>query len=139
MMKRETKKAGRRANKDDRFVAEVLVDVYRKALATQDKRLTLIDEKNPQDQCVVDGSDIRPLLALLDNFAKHGTFKSAKIPLLEDIEIRMQFNELRRSGLTYAKAAQQLAEEKNVSVSTIERKVKKVDTPGVLSMLAKIG
>ena len=80
MMKRETKKAGRRANKDDRFVAEVLVDVYRKALATQDKRLTLIDEKYPQDQCVVDGSDIRPLLALLDNFAKHGTFKSAKIP-----------------------------------------------------------
>jgi hypothetical protein len=139
MMKRETKKAGRRANKDDRFVAEVLVNVYRKALATQDKRLTLIDEKNPQDQCVVDGSDIRPLLALLDNFAKHGTFKSAKIPLLEDIEIRMQFNELRRSGLTYAKAAQQLAEEKNVSVSTIERKIKKVDTPGVLSMLAKIG
>jgi hypothetical protein len=139
MMKRATKKAGRRANKDDRFVAEVLVDVYRKALATQDKRLTLIDKKNPQDQCVVDGSDIRPLLALLDNFAKHGTFKSAKIPLIEDIEIRIQFNELRRSGLTYAEAAQQLAEEKNVSVSTIERKVIKVDTPGVLSMLAKIG
>ena len=139
MMKREIKKAGRRANKDDRFVAEVLVDVYRKALATQDKRLTLIDEKNPQDQCVVDGSDIRPLLALLDNFAKYGTFKSAKIPLLEDLEIRIQFNELRRSGLTYAEAAQQLAEEKNVSVSTIERKVKKVDTPGVLRMLAKIG
>jgi len=139
MMKRETKKAGRRANKDDRFVAEVLVDVYRKALATQDKRLSLIDEKNPQDQCVVDGSDIRPLLALLDNFAKHGTFKSAKIPLLEDLEIRIQFNELRLSGLTYAEAAQQLAEEKNVSVSTIERKVKKVDTPGVLSILAKIG
>jgi len=139
MMKRETKKAGRRANKDDRFVAEVLVDVYRKALATQDKRLSLIDEKNPQDQCVVDGSDIRPLLALLDNFAKHGTFKSAKIPLLEDLEIRIQFNELRLSGLTYGEAAQQLAEEKNVSVSTIERKVKKVDTPGVLSILAKIG
>jgi hypothetical protein len=139
MMKRETKKAGRRANKDDRFVAEVLVDVYRKALATQDKRLTLIDEKNPQDQCVIDGSDIGPLLALLENFAKHGTFKSAKIPLLEDIKIRIQFNELRLSGLTYAQAVQQLAEEKNVSVSTIERKVKKVDTPGVLSMLAKIG
>ena len=139
MMKRETKKAGRRANKDDRFVAEVLVDVYRKALATQDKRLTLIDEKNPQDQCVVDGSDIGPLLALLENFAKHGTFKSAKIPLLEDIEIRIQFNELRLSGLTYAQAVQQLAEEKNVSVSTIERKVKKVDTPGVLSMRTKIG
>ena len=138
MMKRETKKAGRRANKDDRFVAEVLVDVYRKALATQDKRLTLIDEKYPQDQCVVDGSDIRPLLALLDNFAKHGTFKSAKIPILEEIEIRVQFNELRRSGLTYAEAAQRLAEEKNVSVSTIERKVKKVDTPGALSMLEKI-
>ena len=139
MMKRETKKAGRRANKDDRFVAGVLVEVYRKALATQDKRLTLIDEKNPHDQCVVDGSDIEPLLVLLDNFAKHGTFKSAKIPLLEDIEIRIQFNELRRSGLTYAESAQQLAEEKNVSVSTIERKVKKVDSPGVLSMLAKIG
>lgn len=139
MMKRETKKAGRRANKDDRFVAEVLVDVYRKALATQDKKLILIDEKNPQDQCVVDGSDIEPLLALLDNFAKHGTFKSAKIPILEDIETRIQFYDLRRRGLTYAEAAQQLAEEKNMSVSNIERRIKKIDSSEVLSMLAKIG
>ena len=138
-MKRETKKAGRRANKDDRFLAEVMVDVYRKALAITDGRLTLIDGKNPQDQCVVDASDIRPLLALLDNFAKHGTFKSAKVPLLENLEIRIKFYELRRSGLTYAEAAQQLAEENNMSISSIERRIKKIDVPGVLSFLAKIG
>lgn len=137
-MKRETKKAGRKANKDDRLVAEILVDIYQKAEAEQDGKLTLISENNPEDQWIVDSSDIKPLLALLDNFAKHGTFKSAKIPMLENIEIRIEFDRLRDSGLTYAEAVQKLSEEKNMSVSSIERRVKKIDTRGALSSLTKI-
>ena len=137
-MKRETKKAGRKANKDDRLVAEILVDIYQKAEAEQDGKLTLISENNPEDQWIVDSSDIKPLLALLDNFAKHGTFKSAKILMLENIEIRIEFDRLRDSGLTYAEAVQKLSEEKNMSVSSIERRVKKIDTRGALSSLTKI-
>ena len=137
-MKRETKKAGRKANKDDRLVAEILVDIYQKAESEQDGKLTLISENNPEDQWIVDSSDIKPLLALLDNFAKHGTFKSAKIPMLENIEIRIEFDRLRDSGLTYAEAVQKLSEEKNMSVSSIERRVKKIDTRGALSSLTKI-
>ena len=137
-MKRETKKAGRRANKDDRFVAEILVDIYQKALVEQDGKLTLIAKNNSEDQWVLDSSDIKPLLALLDNFAKHGTFKSAKIPIQENIEIHIEFNRLRDSGLTYAEAVQQLSEEKNMSISNIERRVKKIDVRGGLSSLPKI-
>jgi len=136
-MKRETKKAGRRANQDDRFIAEVLADVYQKALKEQDGRLTLVADNDPLDQCAIDSSDIRPLIDLLDNFAKHGTFKSAKIPILENIELRIKFNELRKKGLTYAQATEQLAEEKNMSVSGIERRVKKIDQRSGLSILSK--
>ena len=105
-MKRETKKAGRRANRDERFVAEVLVDVYQKALEQPDGMLTFNNENDPEDQCLIDSSDIRPLLDLLDNFAKHGTFKSAKIPLLENIAIRKRFEELRLNGIKYSDAVQ---------------------------------
>lgn len=136
-MRREIKKAGRRANKDDRFLAEILVEIYQKALTEHDGILTLVAENDPEDQCVIDSSEIKPLLALLDNFAKHGTFKSAKIPKLEIIEIRAAFIRLRDSGLTYAEAAQQLSQEKNMSVSNIERRVKKINTPGALSSLIK--
>ena len=136
-MRREIKKAGRRANKEDRFLAEILVDIYQKALTQHDGNLTLVAENDPEDQCVIDSSDIKPLLALLDNFAKHGTFQSAKIPKLEIIEIRAAFKRLRDSGLTYAEAAQQLSLEKNMSVSSIERRVKKINTPGALSILIK--
>jgi uncharacterized protein HemY len=134
-MKRETKKAGRRANQDERFIAEVLVDVYQKALEQPDGMLTLNNENNPEDQCLIDSSDIKPLLDLLDNFAKHGTFKSAKIPLLENIAIRKRFEELRSNGMKYSDAVQQLAEENNMSVSTIERRVSKNGKPGELSSL----
>jgi uncharacterized protein HemY len=134
-MKRETKKAGRRANQDERFIAEVLVDVYQKALKQPDGMLTLNNENNPEDQCLIDSSDIKPLLDLLDNFAKHGTFKSAKIPLLENIAIRKRFEELRSNGMKYSDAVQQLAEENHMSVSTIERRVTKNGKPGELSSL----
>ena len=134
-MKRETKKAGRRANQDERFIAEVLVDVYQKALEQPDGMLTLNNENNPEYQCLIDSSDIKPLLDLLDNFAKHGTFKSAKIPLLENIAIRKRFEELRSNGMKYSDAVQQLAEENNMSVSTIERRVSKNGKPGELSSL----
>jgi len=134
-MKRETKKAGRKANQDERFVAEVLVDVYQKALEQPDGMLTLNNENNQEDQCLIYSSDIRPLLDLLDNFAKHGTFKSAKIPLLENIAIRKRFEELRLNGIKYSDAVQQLAEENHMSVSTIERRVTKKGKPGGLSSL----
>jgi hypothetical protein len=71
----------------------------------------------------------------LDNFAKHGTFKSAKIPLLENIAIRKRFEELRLNGIKYSDAVQQLAEENHMSVSTIERRVTKKGKPGGLSSL----
>ena len=134
-MKRETKKAGRRANKDERFMVEVLVDVYQKALEQPDGMLILNNKNNPEDQCLIDSSDITPLLDLLDNFAKHGTFKSAKIPLLENIAIRKRFEELRSNGMKYSEAVQQLAEENHKSVSTIERQIAKIDKPGVLRNL----
>ena len=134
-MKQETKKAGRRANKDERFIAEVLVDVYQKALEQPDGMLTLNNENNPEDQCLIDSSDIRPLLDLLDNFAKHGTFKSAKILLLENIAIRKRFEELRSNGMKYSDAVLQLAEEFHKSVSNIERRVAKNGKSGGLSSL----
>jgi len=134
-MKRETKKAGRRANQDERFIAEVLVDVYQKALEQPDGMLTLNNENNPEDQCLIDSSDIKPLLDLLDNFAKHGTFKSAKIPLLKNIAICKRFEELRSNGMKYLDAVQQLAAENHMSVSTIERRVTKNGKPGGLSSL----
>ena len=138
-MKREIKKAGRRANKDDRFVAGVLVDVYQKALTEPDGKLTISSEQNLEDQCVVDSSDIRPLLDLLNNFAKHGTFKSAKIPALEIIEIKLRYRELRESGITYQAAVQQLAEENHTSQSTIERRLKSLQFRGGLSGLTNMG
>ena len=137
-MKRQTKKAGRRANKDDRFVTEVLVDVYRKALAEPDGKLILISEQDSEDKCVIDSSDIRPLLDLLDNFAKHGTFKSEKIPVLENIEIYLIFQELRRSGMKYESAVQQVAEQSFLSKSTIERRLKSIQERGGLSSLSNI-
>ena len=134
-MKRETKKAGRRANQDERFIAEVLVDVYQKALEQPNGMLTLNNENNPEDQCLIDSSDIKPLLDLLNNFAKHGTFKSAKIQLLENIAICKRFEELRSNGMKYSDAVQQLAAENHMSVSTIERRVTKNGKPGGLSSL----
>lgn len=117
-------KTGRKANPDDRARAANLARLYRLAQSSLDGRYCLNPEDELEFQIVADVADLDPLLDALESFAEHGTFA-----LMHDIEpfvMRMEFLELRSSGLTYEAAAATLAERKHVSERTITRGVRTV-------------
>jgi len=117
-------KTGRRASDSERQLARQWAECYRLAQAAPDKRYCLNPEDEEECQTFIYADDPGPLLAVLESFAKHGSFASIDTMGIPEMLIREELAELRQSGKRREDAILDLSEKYHRSPRTIERMVK---------------
>ncbi len=94
-------------NHPDRQIAATWARRYRKAMAQPDGVLDLDRDKDEADFGLIDAKNPLLLIRLLENFARHGTFRYPDLKFREFFErlnLRREFNELLKQGLTKKEA-----------------------------------
>ncbi len=126
-MKRIRKpKTGRLASDDERAVARVWADLFRRAKAAPDGRLCI----NPHDplsgQHWISYDDPWVLIDLLDRFASFGTFQDItdETAARERMMLFISYQFGRQAGESHESAIRRLAVEMNLNERSVERHLK---------------
>ena len=102
-------------------MAREWVNLYRQAKQAPGGRLCLNPDDEPEIQTWIDATDPGPLLAMMENFAEHGTFEQVG-KMFDSIRLfglRHEFKEMRKN-MTYEEASFELAEKYGVDPRTIQ-------------------
>ena len=119
------KKTGRRASPEERARAKELVDLYRLAEQSPGQRHCLNPESPPEEQEFF-YANVEELLAVLEGFARNGTFEFVEAVEFEILDIYFEVKDLRENGLTREEAVAAVAEKHHKSCRQIERELKHV-------------
>jgi hypothetical protein len=113
-------KTARRASADERKRLAHWVSMYRQAQAAPDRRYCVNPQDEPENQYFIHADDPEPLLLLLEDFVRHGTFALVDDPARAMV-MRREFTELRAQGITREKALAVLGEKHHCDPSTVKR------------------
>lgn len=129
-----TVKTGRRvvADSPDRETARTWAALYRQAMESPDRRALIGNEDTGESSDYLYADDPGMLVALLENFAKYGTFKMSYPGIdFDGMAIRGSYEDLLREQIENPKIKKsvefmlgQLADKYSLSVSTIKSHVK---------------
>jgi len=104
-------KTGRRADLAERERAMAWVTIYRQAACHPEKRHCLNPDDEPEIRSYIDADDVQPLLALLENFAAHGTFAHIPSIDIDRLLLRDALEKMRKEGATYQESVEKLSAE----------------------------